>query len=100
MVLASHYVIKSISIILEKRDLAESEAVIEKFSSRYYEDKELQKICDDFKAYLATRNKEELSKIKKTVERLNAVRKKERMGGTRLWFKDRRPGTMQLIKIT
>ncbi|MBN2014837.1 MAG: hypothetical protein JW778_06620 [Candidatus Altiarchaeota archaeon] len=100
MVLASHYVIKSISIVLEKKDLADTEAVFEKFSSRYSEDRDLQKICDNFRAYLGTRNREELEKIKKTLERLNEARKKESVGGTKLWFKDRRPGTMQLIKVT
>jgi hypothetical protein len=100
MVLASHYVIKSISIVLEKKDLTESEDVCDKFSRRYVGDEELQRICNDFKSYLSTRDDEELEKIKLALKKLKDVRKRETSGGTRLWYKDRRPGVMQLIRIT
>jgi len=100
MVLASHYVIKSISIVLEKKDITESQELCEKFSKRYFNDRELQNICKDFRSYLKTRDSDELERIKSTLNRLKDIRKRETSGGTRLWFKDRRPGVMQLIKIT
>jgi len=100
MVLASHYVIKSISIVLEKKDIAQSQELCEKFSKRYFDDMELQNICNDIRSYLKTRDKKELEKIKSLLKKLKSVRKRETSGGARLWYKDRRPGVMQLIKIT
>lgn len=100
MVLASHYVIKSISIVLEKQDIPKGTEVCNKFSKRYSEDADLQRIFNEFKAYLETRDDGELKKIKTALKRLTSIRKSETSGGTRLWYKDRRPGLMQLVKIT
>ena len=100
MVTASHYVIKNMSMVLESRDLVETNEMFKKFSVRYSDDIKLMCICNEYSKYLKSRDPEKLDEIKSALERLKVTRKRETSGGTRLWFKDRRPGVMQLIKIT
>ncbi len=99
MVFASHYVIKNILRVLERKDITGGTELCEKFSSRYSEDRELLDVCSEFKSYLKTRDSKKLEKIKSTLRELKDIRERETSGGTRLWLKDRRPGVMQLIRI-
>jgi len=100
MVLASHYVIKNMFRVLESRDVVEAKEIFKKFSVRYSDDTKLVRIYNEYSKYLKSRDPEKLDEIKSTLNRLKDIRKRETSGGTRLWFKDRRPGVMQLIKIT
>lgn len=77
MVQASHYVIKNLSRVLLKRDLEAAEELFNKFAVRYTEDEELQKVCDEFDAYLKTRDIELMNKITKDIEELMYLRKLE-----------------------
>jgi len=101
MVTASYYVIKEVSRILEKKDMLEGHEVFEKFSKRYTDDKEFQDIYEKFKEYLDKNDKRILEDIKSKLKKLGNMRKWQTSGGSgNLWYKDRRPGIIQQVRIT
>ncbi|RLI92088.1 MAG: hypothetical protein DRO89_02710 [Candidatus Altiarchaeales archaeon] len=99
MIKASPYVIRNMSRVLEKKDLIETREVFEKFLTRYKEDRELQRICDDFMEYISTRDREILSRIRSRLEKLRDTRRLESSGGTGLWYGNRRSGIMQWVVV-
>jgi hypothetical protein len=99
MILAGYYVIKNLLLVLDRGDLTESKDLFDKFSRRYLNDEELQRIFDEFNSYLKIEDSKKLDNIKAALRELGEVRKREASGGTELWLKDRRPGVMQLIRI-
>ncbi len=99
MVLASHYVIKNICLILEQEDMDNVNAALDKFSKRYVDDLELHLLYNEFLKYLETRNKEDLVKIKAALVKLMVARKTETSGGSKLWFKNVRPGTVRRVDV-
>ncbi|HIE34413.1 MAG TPA: hypothetical protein EYP86_04680 [Candidatus Altiarchaeales archaeon] len=101
MITASYYVIKEVSQILEKKDMLEGHEVFEKFSKRYTNDKEFQEIYEKFKEYLNKNDKRILEDIKTKLKKLGDMRRWQTSGGiSNLWYKDRRPGVIQLVRIT
>ncbi|HIE34414.1 MAG TPA: hypothetical protein EYP86_04685 [Candidatus Altiarchaeales archaeon] len=100
MITASHYVIRNLSEVLEKKDLIEAKEAFEKFLARYENDRELKEVCDKFMLYLESRDKEVLSKIRSDLEKLKNTRRIRSQGGSGLWQRNRRPGLGHYILIT
>ncbi len=86
MVLASHYVIKEILKIWANADLTRKE--FEKFAKSYPNDREFQKIFEDYKA--CVESKGNLDDVKSKLKELENIRRIDVSGGTRLPYEDRR----------
>ena len=83
----SYHVIEK--ILKEWEDLHAVKEDLDKFSTRYPDDVEFQKLYTKFKEYLTTET-DKLEKIKSELKRLERIRKIESSGGMRLPFRDRR----------
>jgi len=84
---ASHYVIEE--ILKKWGNLDELKREFSKFSRRYPQDEELQKIYREFKRYL--KKKEDWEKIKEKLESLKNIRRMDSSGGAEeLPYADRR----------
>lgn len=95
MISASPHVIRNMSVILGRKDLIESKETFEKFLNRYENDRELREVCDDFMAYLDTRDHVILGKIKSDLDELKNRRRLENNGR----IKNDRSAMMQLITL-
>lgn len=99
MVRASPYVIQNIFRVLEKRDFSEMKELLEKLSMRYSEDRELTKIRERYVEYLETGDLNRINDIKMSLKRLKSIRISGISESSGLWFRDRRPNTMQVIRV-
>ncbi len=105
MVRASSYVLKDISNVLENRDLSKIKELyklkelFDKFSARYSEDSELIKICEKYSKYLENKDLNKLNEIKMSLNVLRSTRTKRTALSDGLWFKNRRPNTVQSINV-
>jgi hypothetical protein len=86
--LASYHVIEE--ILKNWKDLEETKKTFEKFSERYPNDDELQKIFSEFQIYLK-KKPGSLGKIKQKLQELGNTRKLDSSGGAKdLPYSDRR----------
>lgn len=101
MVKASPYVIRNISMVLEKEDFDAARELCEKFSARYSEDIELVRICDKYREYRETEDEGTLCDLMASLERLSSTRIAHTgvSDGTALWYHDRRPNTMNVVRV-
>lgn len=99
--LASHYVLKHIYLLLKKEDLGGAEELFDKFTSRYANDTELIKLGKEFSKALKAGDEKQINEVYVKLKRMiNARRIGRGSGGaSTLPMKGRRPGIDSWIKF-
>lgn len=70
MVKASHYVIENMSMVLETKNINETNRIFYKFSAHYSDGKELAGICGIYNRYIKSRDSDILEEVKLSLDRL------------------------------
>ena len=92
--IASHYVLEELIHVIDDGDTKHLGGALEKFSGRYYKDKELAKVYRDYKS-----SPKQLEKLRKKLTEMHVARKIESSGGYGIPFSDVRRAKKQELEV-